>query len=112
MRKILLTAAAVIAATSAAALAAPTSARAADAPVCATISGDAEATYCDFVSFQQCQAFIAGQSGACSENFRHWTGAQARYMGPVVMGPVVETFAFAPYRGPAIRIDDNYNHRP
>jgi hypothetical protein len=112
MRKLVLTAAAAIVATSVAALAAPSSARAADAPVCAMISGDAEATYCNFVSFQQCQAFIAGQSGTCSENFRHWTGAQARYMGPVVMGPVMETFAFVPYQGPAIRIDDGYNHRP
>lgn len=109
MRKLLLTAAAVIVATSAGALAASTSARAADAPVCAMISGEAEATYCDFVSFQQCEAFISGQSGSCTENFRHWTGAQARYMGPVSGTVVTQTH---PILG-MIVIEDDYNpHQP
>jgi hypothetical protein len=85
MRKLILSAAALAIVTSAAAFAATTPARATEAPVCAMISGDAAATYCSFFSFQQCQAFVSGQGGTCMENNTHWTGAQARYMGPAVV---------------------------
>jgi hypothetical protein len=84
MRKLLFSAAAVAIVTSATAFAATTPASAANAPVCAMISGDAAATYCNFFTFQQCQAFVSGQGGTCTENTAHWMGAQARYIGPIV----------------------------
>src|SRR4051812_47952459 len=104
MRKLLFSAALVVA-TSAGILAAPISASAANAPVCAVISGDGATNYCDFVSFQQCQAFVSGVGGSCTENFSHWTGAHARYMGPA-FGPILGPIA---YPAPGGRIENDYN---
>jgi hypothetical protein len=70
MRRILMTAAAVVAFTPLVSLAAPPAAQAAEWPWCADLDGEdgGGGTNCGFASWEQCQTNISGIGGWCYPN--------------------------------------------
>lgn len=79
MRKILFAAAGLALAGASLTLSAPAQA-AANLPWCAQPRDIGFSQLCDFYTFQQCQAYISGIGGICSENFQ--TNVSPRYFAP------------------------------
>ncbi len=80
MRKILFAAAGLVLAGASLTPSAPAQADA-NAPWCAQPRDNGYSRICDFYTFQQCQAYVSGIGGVCSENFTtHFS--QPRYFAP------------------------------
>jgi hypothetical protein len=62
------------------------------APFSAEISGDGVRTVGGFQTFAQCQAYVSGIGGTCTDNNASWTNAQARMLGSVKSQPVAIEF--------------------